>query len=496
MAHKSLSKLCCVLLLFVAPFGYAMTATHNGHSTLSVGSNFNYCLSSLTNNENCWHASATNPLSAVNVSASGSKVYAVDGNCLGHSMDLTVYPHTWTNHPEWGCVHDVQYGDDGNLYALFGTCPGNGAGWELGRWNGSGFDLLTYCFETFRLAPGGYILLTDVNGTLWSGNYTTGNWQHVANAPFPVSQAIPISGDTGSYYALKNDCTIWFFNGSTLSQLPGCGLSISGSVPGHLYAVGSDTAVYHFNTTTNNWDGLVGTGFGSQLAYADAQHVYAIGPTLNGGTVYSFGENALVHTRYYSGSVNGCPPSQGHFCSTALHTVTLYSGIGDKYGRATTRQFTGLGNWAVSASVAQTDMESCVEDNTKCSPKTDGSTICSLSGTIALDSILASVPDLFDAATWFKTVSGPTYVNADGEYIYQVTTYCTAATTPPIWDPVGINGGNPVNLVYEKSGKVQFEARELCINIWGVNLCMPGNSNPIYPSIAQNQDTGPGTCSH
>jgi hypothetical protein len=63
-----------------------------------------------------------------------------------------------------------------------------------------------------------------VNNT---GSFGSGTWQQVPNAPFPVLAVSALDSTSQSYVALKTDHTIWYWNGTTLTQLPGAALQVA-----------------------------------------------------------------------------------------------------------------------------------------------------------------------------------------------------------------------------------------------------------------------------
>jgi hypothetical protein len=101
----------------------------------------------------------------------------------------------------------------------------------------------------------------DPNGTLWTSN---GGWQH-APAPTPWKPTASVAAVTDTtWYITLNDGSIWYYNGSSYTTLPG---TASGNIAvgnGGVYVIGNGTnkSVYHWNGTS--WDFLIGFPTASQ----------------------------------------------------------------------------------------------------------------------------------------------------------------------------------------------------------------------------------------
>lgn len=409
--------LCCILLMFMAQFASSMTANGSGQSTFTYFSNFNgECASS-----SCWDQSPGAPLQAVNISADNGRVYAVDGSCNGYSY--ADYPiNKWTKHPEWGCVYQLHLGGDGNLYAIHHHIS---AGDYFGRWNGSGWTDLSCCFLGFAVAPGNNPVMVahDANGTIW---VSTNFGQTFATKPWcnDISEAVEGYDASGnpSFEVTCSNNTFYQYTNSTWVQLPGNGVLISHGSTG-MYMVGMQGKANHFNGTS--WDNLAQSGLTS-IASFDGLNVWAVGPTVNGNSVYRFSETGLRHTRSISGNVN-CdvpPPYDQQICNPAVHTVSISAGIGGKFGAVSSYKFTGAGPFSASASVDQNDLFTCVESSGNCKPGTTGSVICSEAGQVFAD--LIALGFNIELAQVLGAVVGVSATHdAFGYYTYTIKNYCS-----------------------------------------------------------------------
>jgi hypothetical protein len=396
MSTHKIARLCmmfCTLCILMPPgtgFGQ-MSASGSGASTMSLISNFTDCLT-----VSCFHLTAKAPLVAAQIYSTNDHTLAVDTNGQGYSYnDYGQSPaNTWTAHPEWGVVYGLGTAADGSIWGLYGTCPGGGSGHNLGKWNSttSQWILATYCFETFAMSPdqgSTMLLMTDVNGTLWSGDTVTGSWQHVANAPFPVMQAALINGSIGSYLAVKTDNSIWECTSSGCTQMPNLAVQVAADASGtSFYKLGTDQHIYHWNGT--GWDQLYNTT-ATMIADGGPTNVWAIGSTSQNTNLWRFSEQGWQHTRAISGQVN-CNVPQNEYqllCANVVHTVTVQAGIGENFGAQYKYTFNGPSSFSGQASVDQNDIFYCIETPSGCQPATKSQVECAEVGAIFTDVALS-----------------------------------------------------------------------------------------------------------
>lgn len=490
------------LLMSVAQFT-------SGQASMSSTGSGSFLPSSYVSNftdaatRNVWHP----------VTASLTSVYAGNGVTLGINSAHTGYvyndysartnPNTWTPHPEWGSVYGLWEPGDGNIYALYG--PGGGGcineGFHsLGRWNGSGFTQLTYCFAqaTFSQDRRGLILLIDGNGVLWGA--TGFGASGYAHYPLPtgytsVISMAAISASPAVWEVITPDNKIWEYNGTSYSQLTstGRGSQIAADADANVYVigVGSDTSVYHLNTARTGFDHLTGTGYTSIAVGGGPFNVFGVGPTAGGYNVYRFSELGIQISRQYQGNVGcntGVPPA---LCNTFTHAVNLQICVQGHCGNDQTQNFNGPGSWGRTATVTANDVFGCLDDFLSCGvTESQGRMQCSgggsnndnppaLNPTLELANVRTATSNVNQASDWL------------GRHVYTIVNYC--GPTPD----ANIGGNEPNTIKYWTTSVNWFDMEDLCFSWTGHNpwICQAhvqgwktGNVEETYVGV----DPGPG----
>lgn len=371
----------------------------------------------------------------------------------------------------------------------------------MGRWNGSGWTQLTYCFASLSVAAdgGGQMLTIDGNKTLWiATNFGAPGWAH-ASVPksTPVISATTINSSLGTYAIVLSDKTIWTYSGSSWKQLTtgGRATQISSDTLGTIYVIGMDQAIYHYNGT--GWERLNGTG-NTWLANGGSMEVWAIGAASGGNSIYRFSDTGLQHVRTISGS-STC--DQNHFpkCGITIHTAKLQAGWNSRMGAQQSTQSYANGSLVVSASVDQNDPFACLESDTACQPTTSGNVICPVVGTLCRDSfsnVTFKTELAVTSVTWPGTP--PPVGCKTGPCIYLIRSNCTPGTTPPDFNPSTLAGGDYVDWPWSAK-TVSWITASFCERILlnGVGItpwvCWP--DGPAFPTNI-NSTPPPYSCTH
>jgi hypothetical protein len=327
------------------------------------------------------------------VFVSGGEVLAIDSS--GNAYVYNDYPtNSWTKQTAWGQVYGLQVDAEGNIWSLYTSssyCSTIGGGYSVGLWNGSGWTLESYCFTQLSIAQDGSnaILTIDPNGTLWTNQ---GGWQH-ASVPSPWQPTISAVSLTATTYAIvRQDGTIWSYNGTAWTQLPGGSASyITANLAGDFYVIanGTNENVYHWNGSS--WDFLTGSGFTS-IAAADAFNVWGVGSTIGSNNIYRFSELAVQHTRTVRGEAINCPSG----CTGIMHTIKVQAGWNGSYGFQNEQVVAPLTQVNLSAGADVFDPFLCLEDDSSCIPYADDSVVCSQAGTLLTDNLNPAHSDVLE----------------------------------------------------------------------------------------------------
>lgn len=440
-------EIACFIFLFLLgslAWGQnSMSSTSSGSWSVAQVSNFNNCV---TTGYNCWHASSVE-LGSV----SSNYGMTVGLNSTGQFVKYTNYtshtnPNTWAVQTSWGSgFTSVAVGGPKNIWAV-GPSEVCGHGTtNIHIYNGTSWGENLGCKHVVHVAAdqagdGGGV----ESGVAWLYTVSNNTWQEADTTKNWIWMFIQ-SSDT--VYLVRNDHTVWVWSvGTGYTQLSNMTIAdqVVGSKSGHIYVLGTDTYVYHYNPMTGIWDKLFGSGYTSITA-GGAQDVWATGPTNAGYNTYRFSETGMGWSRTFSGTVtcgSNVPPS---LCSTFHHTSTgQLSSQGHNGAVVNGTPFYGSGNFGWTAYVETNDVFLCIEDPQGCVVVEDiGNMECSGGGS-AVDNPVYTGPNLSqDFAEWDKTASVSNPVETI-DRLWVATATCNATHTDPLVGPTCIGGGEGI----------------------------------------------------
>jgi len=488
-----------VLPIFLGSFAYtqSMSASGSGTDEPSLISNFPDVLVG-GGGVNAWH---TMKIGGSKVFASQGKVVALDSS--GCAYLYAEYPsNTWTQQTAWGCgLVKVLYGGDGNIYSLKGSC---GSYPWISKWTGSAWAPTNGCGPDFSLDPqgGSMSVAIGTSTAIWVSTtyWASGTQVNGCSDRGGALSVAMMSTSQKTFVVACHDNTIWMgvWGGSntvTYTQFPGAGPIVTASGDGSIYVIGTDNNIYRWNTTANNWDHIVGSGFTALASAGDSE--WTVGPPNGGYTVYRLSNLGISDAYTYSGSVScNVPPPYGQtLCATFHHSVVAQAKIGSNIGSQATSQFQGPGGWGVTSTVHKNDIFDCMEGSADCDIGSTGNMACSGGGSNNTQSVSVSAQAEV-AFTQVKWPGSPAPSCApNGGCIYTVQWNCTAATTPPDYMVGSVKSGNYVGIATD----IRWRALSPCLRFivngihgpWGcygglfpLNSWMVAMNDPPYPAYA------------
>lgn len=339
--------------------------------------------------DNCWSSATVKQLSQV-ITSTGPKV-ATGQHVLGTDSSGCVWSYgdpfrngnnAWTQQTSYGCgLSYVQYGMDGNLYALSGC--------NLVKWTGS-WSTVSSCFKYFSVdhtSGTGLVQAIDGNNALWKSTNFGASFSQIAGCGSQggMSGVAVLSETTIAITCHNGNIFYGLPDGSSYTQLPG---TASGSIAGsqaEIFMVGTDGAVNRWILQDNYtaWDHYAGS---PGTSWVDYDPEVGAAWSISNGSTLRFAEQGWLAERQFSGYTvcqgGPCPtmPSVYHYAQTHVWWKINGNVVADG-NRADTGHINPATHFNISTSALLHDVPECLVQSGLCEAENDYEKyVCSTEG--------------------------------------------------------------------------------------------------------------------